>query len=76
MAFQRFKSGGQAAFTENITDDGGMPADGQYQTYGGANDGQYADPPFNGGEQQGTGWLILECALRQHHLYCVFQYTI
>ena len=55
MAFQRFKSGGQAAFTENITEDGGMPADGQYQTYGGANDGQYADPPFNGGEQQGTG---------------------
>jgi len=56
LAFQRFKSGGQAAFTENITEDGGMPADGQYQTYGGANDGQYADPPFNGGEQQGMGY--------------------
>ena len=52
LAFQRFKAGGQAAFTEGIPEDGTMP-DGQYQTYT-ATDGQYAEPPFNGGEQQGT----------------------
>jgi len=53
LAFQRFKAGGQAAFTEGIPEDGTMP-DGQYQTYT-ATEGQYAEPPFNGGEQQVKG---------------------
>jgi len=52
LAFQRYKAGSSAAFTEGIGDlDGSMP-DGQYQSYpGGPDDGGYHEAPFN---QQGN----------------------
>ena len=52
LAFQRFKSGTSAAFTEGIGEyDANIP-DGQYQSYpGGQEDGNFQEPPF---AQQGT----------------------
>ena len=46
LAFQRFKAGGETAFTTDTIPEDGVPAD----TY---NEAQYAQAPFNGGENPG-----------------------
>ena len=52
LAFQRFKAGTSAAFTEGLTDYDGQIPDGQYQSYPGRpDDGAYNEPPFG---QQGS----------------------
>ena len=51
LAFQRFKSGGSAAFTTAETGEEagtGVPAEYGYD------DGQYNQPPFSGGGQSGS----------------------
>jgi len=49
LAFQRFKAGGETAFTQDTVPEDGVPPD-QY------NDGQYSQAPFNGGENPGMGY--------------------
>merc|ERR1712012_719295 len=49
LAFQRFKAGGETAFTTDTIPEDGVPAD----TY---NEAQYAQAPFNGGENPGMGY--------------------
>ena len=46
LAFQRFKAGGETAFTDTTIPEDGVPPD-QYDQ------GQYAQAPFNGGENPG-----------------------
>ncbi len=58
LAFQRFKSGGSAAFTNDglgAGEDGGANG-GPAEAYGGYEDGggQYNQPPFSGGGQSGS----------------------
>jgi len=60
LAFQRFKSGGSAAFTNDglgTGEDGGANG-GPAEAYGGYEDGggQYNQPPFSGGGQSGMGY--------------------
>jgi len=54
LAFQRFKAGTTAAFTEGLGDYDGHLPDGQYQSYpGGPDEGNYHEPPFG---QQGMAY--------------------
>jgi hypothetical protein len=56
LAFQRFKSGGAAAFTNDglgAGEDGGFNG-GPAEPNGGYEDGQYNQPPFSGGGQSGS----------------------
>lgn len=57
FAFQRFKAGSDAAFSQGLGDEDAMQPDGSYQAYpGGAEDGgQYSEPPFSAGGAQQAG---------------------
>ena len=75
LAYQRFKAGSNAAFSQGLGDQGGMGQDGN-QYPGGPEDTGYNDPPFQGGgEQPGELyrfklWSWLSCVSENYSLPC------
>lgn len=52
FAFQRYKAGSDTAFSQGLAEG----EEGDYQGYPtGTDDGQYSEPPFGGGGQEGMG---------------------
>jgi len=59
LAYQRFKAGSSAAFSQDVGEGGGLHEEDKYQAYpGGPEDmgGTYGEQPFQGGAQQGMGY--------------------
>lgn len=59
LAYQRFKAGSTAAFSQDVGEASGLNEEDKYQAYpGGPEDmaGNYGEQPFQGGAQQGMGY--------------------